>query len=255
MRNMGTQAEACGYGLRETENTKCIPPSIKPSYKTKSQPVEGRTVEKQVEKHPCYGCGLLVHKKVTCRFDKSTYFNLANTSYLGSTAHQLLVAELGPRNSIPRDGEIQRILPVRGTSSNVPSTSSYAVQEPPPPFPRHPPISTGNSSKPYSGNNQSRRGRGKVLSNLISPRATSSDFLPVTLRFLPDQQETTGGDEVEALLDSGSLAGDFIAKRVVNQLKLEHHVVSNKFRTVCSGLDSKCYDIGNTLALCLFLFQ
>ena len=49
MRNMGTQAEACGYGLRETDNTKCIPPSIKPSYKTKSQPIEGRAVEKQVE--------------------------------------------------------------------------------------------------------------------------------------------------------------------------------------------------------------
>ena len=48
---------------------------------------------------------------------------------------------------------------------------------------------------------------------------------------------------MEALLDSGSLAGDFIAKRVVSQLKLEHHVVSNKSRTVCSGLDSKCYDI------------
>ena len=100
MRNMGTQAEACGYGLRETDNTKCVPPSIKPSYKTKSQPVEGRAVEKQVEKYPCYGCGLLGHRKVTCRFDKNKYFNLANTSYLGSTAHQLLVAELGPQNSI-----------------------------------------------------------------------------------------------------------------------------------------------------------
>ena len=43
---------------------------------------------------------------------------------------------------------------------------------------------------------------------------------------------------MESLLDSGS-----IAKRVVSQLKLEHHVVSNKSRTVCSGLDSKCYDI------------
>ena len=42
---------------------------------------------------------------------------------------------------------------------------------------------------------------------------------------------------MEALLDSGSLTGDFIAKRVVSQLKLEHHVVSNKSRTVCSGLD------------------
>ena len=130
MRDMGAQAEACGYGLRETDNTKCIPPSIKLScIKTlhRSHAVEGRAIEKQVEKHPCYGCGLLGHKKITCRFDKSKYFNLANTSWLGSTAHQLLVAELGPRNSIPRDGEIQRILPVRGTSSNVPSKSSFVL--------------------------------------------------------------------------------------------------------------------------------
>ena len=143
---------------------------------------------------------------------------------------------------------------MRGTSSNVPSTSSYAPQQPPPPS-GHPPISTGYSSKPYSGNIQSRRGRGKVLSNLISPHATSSDFLPVTLPFLPDQQETTGGDEVEALLDSGSLAGDLIAKSVVSQLNLEHRVIFNKSRTVCSGLDSKCYAISNTLTLYVFYFN
>ena len=160
------------------------------------------------------------------------------------------MADLNSRNSIPRDGEIQRILSARGTGSNVLSTSSYAPQQPPPPS-GHPPISTGYSSKPYSGNNQSRRGRGKVLFNLISPRATSSDFLPVTLRFLPDQQETTG----KALLDSGSLAGDFIAKRVVCKLKLEHHIVTNKSRTVCSGLDRKCYEMSNTLALYVVYFN
>ena len=38
-------------------------------------------------------------------------------------------------------------------------------------------------------------------------------------------------------------------------MKLEHHVVSNKSRTVCSGLDSKCYDISNTLALYDFYFN
>ena len=108
---------------------------------------------------------------------------MTNNSYLGLTAHQLLVAELGAQNSIPRDGEIPRILPGIGTSSYVPSTSLYAPQQPLPPS-GHPPISTGYSPKPYSGNYQSRRGRGNVLSNLISPRATSSDFLPVTLRFL-----------------------------------------------------------------------
>ena len=60
---------------------------------------------------------------------------------------------------------------------------------------------------------------------------------------------------MEALMDSGSPTGDFIAKRVVSQLKLEHHVISNKSRTVCSGLDSKCYDISNTLALYVFYFN
>ena len=60
---------------------------------------------------------------------------------------------------------------------------------------------------------------------------------------------------MEALLDSGLLAGDFIAKRVLSKLKLEHHVVTKKSRAVCSGLDSKCYDISNTLALYVFYFN
>ena len=108
---------------------------------------KGEQIKKQVGKHPCYGCGLLGHKNVTCRFDKSKYFNLTNTSYLESTAHRLPVAQLGPWNSIPRDGEIERILSIRGTSSNIPSMSSLAPQQPPPP-PDHPPVSTGFSSKP-----------------------------------------------------------------------------------------------------------
>ena len=168
---------------------------------------------------------------------------MTNNSYLGLTAHQLLVAELGAQNSIPRDGEIPRILPGIGTSSYVPSTSLYAPQQPLPPS-GHPPISTGYSPKPYSGNYQSRRGRGNVLSNLISPRATSSDFLPVTLRFLPDKKE----EMKWKLCCRGSLAGDFIAIRVASQLKLDHHIVTNKSRTVCSGLVSKRYDISNTLS-------
>ena len=57
------------------------------------------------------------------------------------------------------------------------------------------------------------------------------------------------------MLDSGSLAKDFIVKRVVSQLKLEHHIVPHKSRAVCSGLDSKCYDFSNTLALNVFYFN
>ena len=77
MLNRCNQAEACGYGLRETDDAKCVLPSIKPSYKTKSQPVEERAVEKQVEKYPYYGCGILGHKKLSCRYDT------INTSFVG----------------------------------------------------------------------------------------------------------------------------------------------------------------------------
>ena len=98
------------------------------------------------------------------------------------------MAELGPRNSIPGDTEDSVCERYQLERTKYEFVRSSATTPPPSA------ISTGYSSKPYSGNNQSRRGRGKVLSNLISSRATSSDFLPVTLRFLPDQQETTGGD-------------------------------------------------------------
>ena len=57
------------------------------------------------------------------------------------------------------------------------------------------------------------------------------------------------------MLDSGSLVRDFVAKRVVSQLRLEHPIVTNKSRTVCSCLDSKCYDISDTLALYVFLIS
>ena len=57
------------------------------------------------------------------------------------------------------------------------------------------------------------------------------------------------------MLDSGSLARDFVAKRVVSQLRLEHPTVTNKSRTVCSCLDSKCYDISDTLALYVFFIS
>ena len=63
MRNMGTQADACGYCLTKTGNTKFVPPPIKLSYRTKSHPLEGRAVEKQLERNFCFGHGMLGHKK------------------------------------------------------------------------------------------------------------------------------------------------------------------------------------------------
>jgi hypothetical protein len=70
----------------------------------------------------------------------------------------------------------------------------------------------------------------------------NADFLMVSLSPTAPQLATSNHD-VAALLDTGSLAGDFVALRVIQNLKLINFIVSTSQRTVCSGLDNKCYDI------------
>ena len=53
--------------------------------------------------------------------------------------------------------------------------------------------------------------------------------------------------EGEALLDTGSLAGDFVSERLVGEYSLIPIVTANH-RTVCSGLNNECVKI-NTIRL------
>ena len=54
---------------------------------------------------------------------------------------------------------------------------------------------------------------------------------------------------MKALLDTGSLAGDFIANRVIKALNLDNFVEERKSKYVCRGLDNNCYNICSTIAL------
>jgi hypothetical protein len=65
----------------------------------------------------------------------------------------------------------------------------------------------------------------------------------------------TSNHEVAALLDTGSLAGDFVALRVIQNLKLTKCIGSTSQRTVCSGLDNKCNDISKHIPLYLSYFS
>ena len=56
-------------------------------------------------------------------------------------------------------------------------------------------------------------------------------------------------------MDTGSLAGDFVALRVVQNLGLTKYIVSTSHRTVCSGLDNKCYDISRHIPLYVSYFS
>ena len=54
---------------------------------------------------------------------------------------------------------------------------------------------------------------------------------------------------MQALLDTGNLAYDFIARRVVDKNKLQKFIVESSTITICSGLDNQCYEISKSIAL------
>ena len=60
--------------------------------------------------------------------------------------------------------------------------------------------------------------------------------------------------EVDALLDTGSLAGDFIAEDVVVRYNLEL-VLSDTSYTVCSGFDNRCLKANTILLLRVTFFD
>ena len=59
---------------------------------------------------------------------------------------------------------------------------------------------------------------------------------------------------MNALLDTGSLAGDYVSRRVVDKISLQP-VISETSYTVCSGLDNQCYEVNTILLLCVSFFN
>ena len=71
--------------------------------------------------------------------------------------------------------------------------------------------------------------------------------MSVTLSVLP-QERTSIRMEVDALLDTGSLAGDFITEDVVVRYNLKPVLSDTRYVTVCSALDNRCTK-SNTMLL------
>ena len=63
-------------------------------------------------------------------------------------------------------------------------------------------------------------------------------------------------NRVFTLLDTGSFAGNFIHRRIITNHNFTKFVSnsSKKLCRVCSGLDSHCYDISDTIDLTLSYF-
>ena len=54
---------------------------------------------------------------------------------------------------------------------------------------------------------------------------------------------------MDALLDTGCLAVDFVARRIVDRFNIKPVINSAAKLSVCSGLDNTCYDISKSVII------
>jgi hypothetical protein len=110
----------------------------------------------------------------------------------------------------------------------------------------------------------SKKQKGKLLSSIDSSKIditysddVDSDLIPFFVSPVSEQPQPRRRNKVHALLDTGSLAGNFIAFRILQTLSLTHHIYNNskKMCSVCSGLDNHCRDVSDTIDLILSYFR
>jgi hypothetical protein len=88
-----------------------------------------------------------------------------------------------------------------------------------------------------------------------SPRLSQVCTCDHHLRETHSGKERVKQNRVFALLDTGSLPGNFIASSVVEELNLNEHIIrSKKLCSVFSGLDNHCHDISDIIELTLPYF-
>ena len=144
----------------------------------------------------CTVYGKFSHDSRACPAKISPYANLTPSAYVGSAGHVKLVADKEPRVYIP------------GAAPVVPPNTNKAAETLP-----------VNPTKPATKNWANKKGGNILTSSNSNTTDTTSNFMSVTLSVLP-QERTSVRMEVDALLDTGSLAGDFIAEDVVVRYNL-----------------------------------
>ena len=60
---------------------------------------------------------------------------------------------------------------------------------------------------------------------------------------------------MEGLLDTGCLAGDFVARRIVNRFNIKPILQSTAKVSVCSGLNNTCYDMSKSVIVSVNFFN
>ena len=86
------------------------------------------------------------------------------------------------------------------------------------------------------------------------PIPTSSNLISVFLTF-SSQAESQRKINVEGLLDTGCLAGEFVARRIVERYNIQPILQSTSKFSVCSGLDNACYDMSQSVIMSVNFFN
>jgi hypothetical protein len=89
-----------------------------------------------------------------------------------------------------------------------------------------------------------------ILSNINSNRYKSNPYLSIKLFQNSGKEVEERSIKVQALLDTGSLAGDFISDEVLSNLPSPLLVYNTDF-TVCSGMDGNCINKLDAIDLCV----
>ena len=115
---------------------------------------------------------------------------------------------------------------------------------------------SSSASKP-SKPSKDWKNKGTYISTVLPIKlhiATSPNLLPVVLTFV-SQEEAKGSINLDALLDTGCLAGDFVARRIVDTNNIKPVIHSTAKFSVCSGSDNTCYDISKSVIICVNYFS
>ena len=156
----------------------------------------------------CTFCGKNNHVNADCRTRSSEFTNNQNRPLNGYEAHGRLIQAVGAREWIPNFKELQALMGKAG-------------------YPSGPSLSAVEPIKPSK--NWKSKGRRKYYSLLedVSTilqiklhNATSPHLLPVVLTF-SSQEEAKGSINVDVLLATGCLAGDFVARQIVDKYDIK----------------------------------
>ena len=176
----------------------------------------------------CQCCGKNNHSNADYRTRTSEFTNNQNRPYIGSEAHGQLVKAARDRDWIPNIKELKGLMSKAGQSSG-PSSSAAKTSKP---------------SKDW-------KSKGTNVSTILPIKlhiATSPNLLPGVLTFV-SQEEAKGSINVDALLDTGCLAGDIVARRIVDRFIIRPLINSAAKLSVCSGLDNTSYDISKSVII------